>query len=365
MASVISCGPGGGDVDLRIMFIPSKNPLRVKEASNRLQELINTDTKLNLKSEVTVGASYEAAAEALKAGSVDIAFLPYDTVKSAGGIKYILMAVRNTMKWDEANPEKGGPLIDGFNSPDQNVHSLYEKLKPRTEALFTYREDGMASWYRSQIMTKTNDEITQIFTELWKSDEDKNGELSTSEIAKSAKLKSLGANENAITTIIENKIELIYTAITSSASYVRAIEAIQRVPGLKSFKIQNVKDSQLTKSTGYEDSFKKLKASNSGWAAMGIFSGVDDQEKMRKAFTKDITKAKFLEDTKIIAVSKPIINDGIQIAVDTRLSKERVKSIVDFFIRTIQIKEHKNNIYKIYSHSNYSKKVQATNDAVS
>ncbi|PKK93006.1 MAG: phosphonate ABC transporter substrate-binding protein [Tenericutes bacterium HGW-Tenericutes-6] len=97
---------------LKITFVPSRDPEAILEFVEPLEEMLKEKliekgyTKLESVT-VEVSATYEAAGEALDAGTTDIAFLPggtYALYSEDGNIDVILAATRNGLNKDSADP---------------------------------------------------------------------------------------------------------------------------------------------------------------------------------------------------------------------------------------------------------------------
>lgn len=99
---------------LRIAFVPSRDAKDIATQTEPIKGLLIEELK---KAGYEVGAveintltTYEAAGEALVAGSAEIAFLPGGTyakysVAQPGAIKVILASVRNGLTYDSENPK--------------------------------------------------------------------------------------------------------------------------------------------------------------------------------------------------------------------------------------------------------------------
>jgi len=115
--AIISCAPTAqapaerGITSLKITFVPSRDPAAILEfvgpledlLKNKLIEMGHTDLQTVT---VEVSATYEAAGEALDAGTTDIAFLPggtYALYSDDGNIDVILAATRNGLSKDSPN----------------------------------------------------------------------------------------------------------------------------------------------------------------------------------------------------------------------------------------------------------------------
>ena len=100
-----------GATSLKITFVPSRDPAAILEFVGPLEDLLKNKLiemgYTNLQNvTVEVSATYEAAGEALDAGTTDIAFLPggtYALYSEDGNIDVILAATRNGLSKDSPN----------------------------------------------------------------------------------------------------------------------------------------------------------------------------------------------------------------------------------------------------------------------
>ena len=107
-----ACSDGKDITALKITFVPSRDPAQILEFVEPLENMLLTklqDMGYDQLESVTVevSATYEAAGEALDAGTTDIAFLPggtYALYSEDGNIDVILAATRNGLNKDSANP---------------------------------------------------------------------------------------------------------------------------------------------------------------------------------------------------------------------------------------------------------------------
>ena len=115
VASVFAQGAAEAQADsktvdtLTITFIPSRDPDAVVVATKPLEGLLKTQlasqgwTVNNVK--INVSTSYEAAGEALDAGTTDLAFIPAGTyVQYEEGATAILTALRQGKSVDSLDP---------------------------------------------------------------------------------------------------------------------------------------------------------------------------------------------------------------------------------------------------------------------
>ena len=102
--------PNDGTIDqLTIYFVPSRDPEEIITATEPLKEMLiaelaNDGFEIN-SINIQVGTSFEAAGQALHAGSADVAFLPGATyVLFDDGVEAILTATRAGLSKDYENP---------------------------------------------------------------------------------------------------------------------------------------------------------------------------------------------------------------------------------------------------------------------
>ena len=114
---------------LRIAFVPSREPEEIITATEPLKQML-TDELATLgydvgEVDITVGTSYEAAGEALAAGTADVGLIPGGTyVLYDDGCDVLLTATRD------------GLSIDSDNAKDWNDNAPTE---PTTEQVTSYR----------------------------------------------------------------------------------------------------------------------------------------------------------------------------------------------------------------------------------
>jgi len=116
------CSSGKDVTALKVTFVPSRDPQAILEYVGPLEDMLKAKLieKGHKKLEtvtVEVSATYEAAGEALDAGTTDVAFLPggtYALYSEDGNIDVILAATRNGLSKDSPNAKDwndGGPTL--------------------------------------------------------------------------------------------------------------------------------------------------------------------------------------------------------------------------------------------------------------
>ncbi|WP_029608615.1 PhnD/SsuA/transferrin family substrate-binding protein [Mycoplasma simbae] len=173
---------------LKIQFIPSSDPTLVQKATEKLQAYIASKGITNI--EISVSSDYNAAASALKAGSVDVAFLPIDTwAKLSGKSSFILQAGRNVQIIDPylSRENTSAPkftdeklLVEAFNGYKTfNNNNLYinkdaasnpqavakgysAEIKAHVDSLATGEELPKVGFYRAYIYARKDSQLYKL-----------------------------------------------------------------------------------------------------------------------------------------------------------------------------------------------------------
>ncbi|UUD36903.1 phosphate/phosphite/phosphonate ABC transporters, periplasmic binding protein [Mycoplasmopsis californica] len=226
-----------GAAEFKIQFIPSNDPALVQQATANLQKYLNGIGFTNIK--VTVSADYNAAANALKNKSIDVAFLPVNAwAKEAGDASFILVAGRGVQIIDpykavdntaEAQFEDEQILIDAHNNylefnkaagkgalyinddPSKNPAAVAtgypEDLKKHVDKLANEASMPTTGFYRSYIIARKDSEIAKLVLKA---------------------LKEQGTNWKLPWADVKHLVKYGYTSTTSSASYNYVEEWMQR-----------------------------------------------------------------------------------------------------------------------------------------
>lgn len=132
---VAACSAPSKDItSLKVTFVPSRDPAQVLEYVEPLEALLKAKliekgyTKLETVT-VEVSATYEAAGEALDAGTTDVAFLPggtYALYSGDGNIEVILAATRAALSKDSENAKdwNDGQATTGLTTQATYYRSL-------------------------------------------------------------------------------------------------------------------------------------------------------------------------------------------------------------------------------------------------
>ncbi|QKT05708.1 PhnD/SsuA/transferrin family substrate-binding protein [Mycoplasma sp. OR1901] len=222
----------GSNNKFKIQFIPSSDPAEVRKASQALETYLN-EKGYNI--EISTATEYNAAANALKEGSIDVAFLPAGSwAEQAQGTNFILVAGRGVQIIDpyESVTNTTTPAfkdekilvdaINGYNTfnakngksklyipntlenapqtvDEQNGYS--QVLKNKVESIINAANGNVpvVGFYRSYVMAKKDSEIAVKIQNA---------------------LKTQGSNWTLPWDEVKGLIKFAYTSTTSSGSYI-------------------------------------------------------------------------------------------------------------------------------------------------
>ncbi len=125
-----ACGGDDELTELNVVFVPSRDAAEILDATEPLAELLKTelnDLGYNFDTiNVTVSSDYAAAAEAARAGTADVVFLPGGTyVTYADGLVPILAAARDSLNKDftvASQWNDGQPTLNITGSKDATTY---------------------------------------------------------------------------------------------------------------------------------------------------------------------------------------------------------------------------------------------------
>lgn len=170
---------------LEVMFVPSKDPDKILEASKPLENILKTSltekgfTVDNVN--VTVGDNYEVVGEGLASGTVDIGFIPSSTYVAFEdqGVEVLLSATRQALnntsydpkKWNENKPtEYVGEQVTYYDAimvagPSFKGKELGEKVNNGEK--LTFEDVANATWCTSSPTSSSG----YIYPNAWLQDE--------------------------------------------------------------------------------------------------------------------------------------------------------------------------------------------------
>lgn len=304
---------GATKVDkLHIAFVPSRDVKDIAAQTEPLKGMLIAELK---KAGYEVGAveisttqNYEAAGEALVAGTAQVAFLPGGTyakysIASPGAIKVILASTRNGLTYDSENPK------------DYNTGKPNENTK------------DTVTYYRGIIVA------------------------GPSEIGKKLAAK-VNAGEKLAWDDIKDATWCVQS-VTSGSGYQYPLLWFKDNFG-KTF--NDLKQTQVIKANGYGGAIKSLQSGQCDIAPgfndirFSVKETTDKQKSTPDQWVADGGK-NIWEETQVIGVTDKIQNDTISVsakAVDDKLAK----ALADAFINIAKTDEGK-QVIKIYNHTGY------------
>ncbi|QBQ07863.1 phosphonate transport system substrate-binding protein [Spiroplasma gladiatoris] len=347
---------------LIINFIPSVDPtatmatIKPLEAKleNKLKEL---DSSFNKKVEIIMASDYEAAGEALRSGTTDLAFLSVNTYENYRGEKQddgtykdagiITVSSRPSIrsestfekfqkdnkfsnelasKYDFASDDSGISLANAYNKVISS--SVVDKqLSAQALSDTILNKESDVSYYRSYVYANSN----FVKNTLGNSVDPLNHEFKHDEVKK------------LITQAQANKRISLSENVTSSAGLL--------YPMLWLKNTMQFKDTELKKM--YDD---KLIALSSAAAAKGVtddepqFDIVFGWSDMREIIYKQDNPSVF-KNSVMIGTSYGIPNDGIMYS-RKRMDETFANVVRSAFISLVRQSENK-ELFDVYNHSNY------------
>jgi phosphonate transport system substrate-binding protein len=288
-----ACG-SGELTELNVVFVPSRDAVDILEVTAPLEAALKTELnslgynfeKINIE----VSADYAAAAEAARAGTADVVFLPGGTyVTYDDALVPILAAARNSLNKSSSNPadwNDGLPTLEIANSKDATTYLSIiiagQSAKGRELAA---------------IVNDPDDEL------VWADLQD-------------AAFCTGGATSSA---------SYIYPNLWLTKNFSKTIEDMPNA----------------TDAGGYGGSVAAIEAETCDIAALY------GDARMHNPFTAGDIFAL----TDVIAVTVPIANDGIQ--VGGHINVKLAEALQIAFMNLINDPDYK-DIFDIYSHSAYS-----------
>jgi len=183
LVSLTACAPAESKKieKLVVVFVPSKDAATILTAVEPLKQLIIDEMdKLGYtinSVEITVSADYNAAGEALSAGTAHLAFIPANTyiVYHEDGAELLLAATRDGLNKDSANAKDwndGQPTLPtteqvtyyrsiGLVGPSEKGQALLAKVNAGTA--LTWEDVSTATWCHSSTTSASG----YIYPSVW------------------------------------------------------------------------------------------------------------------------------------------------------------------------------------------------------
>jgi len=299
-SSVPSSGTAKDIKELKVSFVPSKDPGQIITATDPLKDLLKTQLAAegyNVgKVSIDVGTTYEAVGEALSAGSTDIGFIPGGTyVLYDDGADVILTATRAGLSNDSDNPKDWNDNKPTQATADQTNHY---------RALFI----AGPSKKGQELAAKVN-----------------GGEQLTWDDLNSANWAVMSTSSPA---------GYIYPTLWLQSNYNKSLTDL----------------SHVVTSDSYGSSFARLAASQ----ADVIVAYADARRDFEKQWTADFSPGQSIwDETNLIGVTQGIYNDTISVSKNDKIMTDDFKAALQkAFIAIAQTEEGK-QVIAVYSHEGY------------
>ncbi|GIO15986.1 phosphonate ABC transporter substrate-binding protein [Cohnella xylanilytica] len=296
-----SASPAAAEIkELKISFVPSKDPDQIITATDPLKDLLKKQLATqgyNVGTvSIDVGTTYEAVGEALTAGTTDIGLIPGGTyVLYEDGADVILTATRAGLSNDSDNPKDWND-----NKPTQ----------PTAD---------QATYYRSLLIAGPS----------------KKGQELAAKVNKGEKLTwddLNGANWAVMST--SSSAGYIYPTLWLQSNYQKSLTDLAHV----------------VTSDSYGSSFARLAAGQVDVLVTYADARRDNEAKWTTDYGR---KASIWDETNVIGVTDGIYNDTISVSKnDPLMTDEFKKALQDAFIAIAQTEEGK-KVISIYSHEGY------------
>ena len=286
--------------DLKIQFVPSREPDEIVTKTEPLKEILKTklaEKGYDVKNiDITVGTNYESTGEALSAGTVDVGFIPGGTYAIYDdGAEVLLTATRKGLSVDSDNPKD------------------WNDKKP------TEQVDEQVNFYRALVIAGPSEKGKELAAKV-----NNGGELTWEDLS-SAKWSVMGSSSSA---------GYIYPYLWLQKNYEKGLTDLP----------------SIVQSDSYPSSMARL-ASGQVDVMVGFADvRIDNAEKWQSEFKKS---ASIWDETNVIGVTDKIFNDTISVSKNSEImTDEFKKALSDSFIEIGNTEEGK-KIISIYSHEGY------------
>ncbi len=292
--------------ELKITFVPSRDPAAILEYVEPLEQmlkdkLIEKGFKNLVTVKVEVSATYEAAGEALDAGTTDVAFLPggtYALYSGDGNIEVILASTRAGLSKDSASP------------------------KDWNDGKETLPTDTQVTYYRSLVVAGPSAKGRELAAKV------NAGEALTWADLNSAKWGVQGATSSAGT---------VYPSVFLQQNYQKLVTDLTNQAPTGSYG-----NSLAGLAAGTYDVVSMYADARRDYAANWISSAEGGYNRTKSVW----------EETDVIIVTPGIFNDTISISNKT-VSKALKTALQEAFIELVAT-EKGLAIFAVYSHTGYA-----------
>lgn len=304
------CGTSTGsgetskDIDqIKISFVPSAPAEDIMTATKPLEDLIKEEmSKMDYtigSVSIDVGTSYEAVGEALASGTTDLGFIPGGTyvLYEEDGVEPILTATR-----------------DGLSKDFEDAKSWNngEPTEPNKEEPATY--------YRSLTVAGPSEKGQELADKV--------------------------NNDEEITWEDLDSANVCVQSPSSSSGYLYPAKKI-----IDTYEGKTIDDlSSVVETKGYPDALGRLASGQCDITPIYADARMDYQKDWTTTYNRDKS---IWEETNVIAVTDPIMNDTISISANSSLYSEQFIEDFQTAMMNIAKTDEGKKVISIYSHTGY------------
>lgn len=287
--------------NLNVGFVPSRDPKDIVTATEPLKELLKNQLAkegYNVKNvNITVGTSFEAVGEGLKAGTIDVGLVPGGTyVLYRDSAEVVLTATRN-----------------GLSITDDSA-KVWNENKP------TKPVDEQVTYYRALIIAGPSEKGQQVSKKV------NSGDKLTWDDIKDLKWSVMNPSSPA---------GYIYPTLWLHDNFGKTIKDL---------------GSNAVISDSYASAFARLASGQVDVLLTYADARIDNEKKWTSEFAR---KASIWEETNLIGVTAPIYNDTISVSKTSKTMTEEFKKAFVKAMMDITATEEGKAVIKIYNHNGY------------
>lgn len=301
---------GNKEIDeLKIGFVPSKDPDEIMTATEPLKDLLIDEMKNEGYDignvDISVGTTYETVGEALSAGTTDIGLIPGGTfILYDDGAEVILTSTRAGLSLDSEDPKDWND-----NKPTEHT-------------------DEQTTYYRSIVIAGPSEKGQELAEKV------NSGEELSWDDLNSANWSVMGSSSSA---------GYIYPVLWLLENYDQSITDLDHV----------------VQSDSYGSSLARLAAGQTDIVVAYADTRLDYEDDWQDKFGGEGT---IWEDTNLIGVTQGIYNDTISVSKNSDIMDEDLKkALQNAFIKIAETDAGK-EVISIYTHEGYQEADSADYD---
>ncbi len=286
---------------LSISFVPSREPDEIITATEPLEDMLKEEmSKQGYEIDnvdISVGTSYEVTGESLASGSVDVAFIPGGTyvMYEEDGAELLLTATR------------AGLSKDSTNAADWN------------DGKATEQTDEQVTYYRSLIIAGPSEKGQELSNKVNSGKDLTFDDLSSAQWCLQSPTSSSG---------------YIYPSLWLNQNYDKLISDIPN----------------QVQVNGYPDALSRLANGQCDIAPIYADARRDSEDDWTTTYAREKS---IWEETNVIGVTDPIMNDTISVSENSEIMTDDFKEALKQSFINIGNTDEGKEVISIYSHEGY------------